>query len=91
MEHNNFAEMDICNLTLDAEEKGEDEEDTELMNGEWKEWFWYWNMHMCLVIVEGLTGGGGTELRREREREDIYTHMLSQFILFAFCKKTMED
>ena len=34
VEYNNFAEMDICNLTLDAEDKGEDEEDTELMHGE---------------------------------------------------------
>ena len=39
VEYNNFAEMDICNLTLDAEDKGEDEEDTELMNGELREYF----------------------------------------------------
>ena len=38
VEYNNFAEMDICNLTLDAEDKGEDEEDTELVNGELREY-----------------------------------------------------
>ena len=34
VEFNNFAEMDICHLSFDAEEKGEDEEDAELMDGE---------------------------------------------------------
>jgi hypothetical protein len=35
VEHNNFAEMDICHLTMGEEERGEDEEDTELLNGQW--------------------------------------------------------
>jgi hypothetical protein len=27
--------MDICHLTMGEEERGEDEEDTELLNGQW--------------------------------------------------------
>lgn len=35
VEYNNFAEMDVCNLSFDVNDNEDDEEDVKTLDGKW--------------------------------------------------------